>query len=200
MFHGSISRLLISLQTIILTGLVAAVSIFAFQAWQDFSAAQGAEEAVRTDRIVFDSVIDVRGQISPAQTAIQTQDNPQPKIDEVVAKSDAAVAKTVEAINDIELDGKAEMLAELDRRIKTMKGLESILAAEAAKPMAERTLEPTMEWRAKVYDSIDALVAMSTVMGNVVRLQDPFLAEMVQVRRLGWMIRDKYGQIGRAHV
>lgn len=193
MFRSSISRLLISLQAVILTGLVAAVSIFAFQAWQDFSAAQRAEEAVTTDRIVFDSVIDVRGQISPAQTAIQTQESPQARIDEVVAKADASVAKTVQAINSIELDGKTEMLAELDQRIKTMKGLEGVLAAEAAKPLAERSLEPTMEWRAKVYESIDALVAMSTVMGNVVRLQDPFLAEMVQVRRLGWMIRDKYG-------
>jgi methyl-accepting chemotaxis protein len=193
MFRSSISRLLISLQVVILAGLVIAVSIFAFQAWGDFSATQRSELAVTTDRIVFNSVIDVRGQISPAQTAIQTQENPQPVIDEVVAKADAAVAGTVQAINAIELDGKAAMLAELDRRIKIMKGLESALAEQAAKPLAERKLEPTMEWRDKVYDSIDALVAMSTVMGNVVRLQDPFLAEMVQVRRLGWMIRDKYG-------
>lgn len=49
-----------------------------------------------------------------------------------------------------------------------------------------------MDWRGAVYDTQDALNAMSVVMGNVVRLQDSFLAEMVQVRRLGWMLRNTY--------
>lgn len=197
MFRTSISRLLITLQVVILAGLITAVAIFAFQAWQDYRAAKIAETSVNTDYAVFQAVRAERDQISPAQTSIQTADDPKTKIDEVIAKADTALAAALAEVDGMDLAGKQELLATLDAKVKAMKGLEGTLYEQAALPKEERAkpeaLKKTMDWRAAVYETQDALNAMSVVMGNVVRQQDPFLAEMVQVRRLGWMLRNTYG-------
>lgn len=193
MFRTSISRLLITLQVIILLGLVAAMSTFAIVAWNDFQAAKVSEVSVDTDHAVFQAVKAVRFQISPAQTSIQTADDPKPRIDEVIANADAALAAAIPQVQQMELDGKEAMLADLDAKVKAMKGLEGTLYEQAALPKDQRELPKTMDWRAAVYATQDSLNAMSVVMGNTVRLQDPFLAEMVQVRRLGWMLRNTYG-------
>jgi len=197
MFRTSISRLLITLQVVILAGLITVVVIFAIQAWGEYRAAKTAQTAVSTDQAVFQAVKAVRFQISPAQTSIQTADDPKPKIDEVIAKADAAVAAAIAQVQVTELDGKEAMLADVDAKVKAMKGLEGTVYEQAARPKEERAkpeaIKKTMDWRAKVYDTQDSLNAMSVVMGNIVRKQDPFLAEMVQVRRLGWMLRNTYG-------
>ncbi|MBI2254870.1 MAG: methyl-accepting chemotaxis protein [Proteobacteria bacterium] len=197
MFRTSISRLLITLQVVILAGLITAVAIFAFQAWQDYRAAKIAEISVNTDYAVFQAVRAERDQISPAQTSIQTADDPKAKIDEVIAKADTVLAAALAEVDRMDIDGKPELLATLDANVKAMKGLEGTLYEQAALPKEERAkpeaLKKTMDWRAAVYKTQDALNAMSVVMGNVVRQQDPFLAEMVQVRRLGWMLRNTYG-------
>jgi methyl-accepting chemotaxis protein len=197
MFRTSISRLLITLQAVILSGLVVAMGTFAVNAWQDYRAATASQIAVDTDSAVFQAVKAVRFQISPIQTGIQTADDPKPKIDEVIAKADTALAAAIAQVQMMDLAGKEAMLADVDAKVKAMKALEATLYALAPLPIDVRktkeTLEKTMDWRAAVYDTQDSLNAMSVVMGNIVRLQDPFLAEMVQVRRLGWMLRNTYG-------
>lgn len=193
MFQTSISRLLISLQVVILTGLVAAVSIFAVNAWRDYSAALYAEQAVATDKAVFQAVIDVRTQISPAQTAIQTEDDPRATITKYLDDAQAGFDAAVAALQEIEIEGKEALLSEMQQKFQAMKAEEAVLEELAGLPREQRDVKRVEDWRQSVYGTIDALVATSTTMGNVVRLQDPFLAEMVQVRRLGWMIRDKYG-------
>lgn len=193
MFRTSISRLLITLQVVILAGLIAAVATFAVNAWQDYRAAEIAKVSVSTDYAVFEAVRGVRGQISPVQTRIRADDDPKPKIDAVIAKSDAAVAAAIVEVQAMDLVGKQEMLADLDAKFKAMKALESTIYEQVALPKDQRDIQKIMDWRAAAYDTQDALNAMSTVLGNVVRLQDAFLAEMVQVRRLGWMLRNTYG-------
>ncbi|WP_374366936.1 methyl-accepting chemotaxis protein [Dongia sp.] len=193
MFRASISRLLITLQVVILLGLVTAMAIFAVNAWQDYRAAKVAQVSVDTDFAVFEAIRGVRGQISPAQTSIQTKDDPKPRIDEVIAKADGVTAAAIAEVQAMDLAGKQELLADLEAKIKAMKGLEATLYEQAALPIDQRELKKTMDWRTAVYAVQDSLNAMSVVMGNVVRLQDAFLAEMVQVRRLGWMLRNTYG-------
>ncbi len=193
MFKASISKLLITLQVIILTGLVVAMGIFAVNAWREYSASSFALQAVNTDRTVFQAVIDVRGQIGTTQTAIQTEDDPKATIDAVVAKADASAQAAIEAVQALRLDGKEQFLANVDAKLKAVKEIQKAIYDEAALPKDQRDLKRTMDWRTAVYGGFGAFTEISTAMGNLVRQQDPFLAEMVQVRRIGWMLRDNYG-------
>lgn len=127
MFRTSISRLLITLQIVILTGLVAAMAVFAVNAWQDYRAARKAQIAVDTDYAVFQAVRAERDQISPAQTSIQTADDPKPKIDEVIAKADTALAAALAQVQVMELANKEALLSEVDAKVKAMKALEGTI-------------------------------------------------------------------------
>ena len=193
MFRTSISRLLITLQIVILTGLVAAMGTFAINALRDYLAASYALDAVNTDRVVFQSVIDIRAQISPSQTALQTQDDPKAIIDEVVAKAEASAKTAIDAVQALELEGKEKLLTAFDSSFKAIKVVEPAIYEQAALTKDKRDLQKTMEWREAVFAGFRALNEISIAMGNVVRQQDAFLAEMVQVRRIGWMLRDNYG-------
>ncbi len=193
MFRTSISRLLITLQVVILTGLVIAMAAFAFSAWQDYRAADYAQQAVATDAAVFNAVLAARGQIAPIQTAMQAPEDVTRKVTETIANGDAGIAVGVTALQAIEIDGHDRFLSDLDAAVKAMKALEPDLLKEAALPKEERQLEKTMAWRDGVYKTVEVLVAASTTLGNTVRLQDPILAEMVQARRLAWMVRDNFG-------
>lgn len=193
MFRTSISRLLITLQIIVLSGLVTATAIFAVNAWQDYSNAAYAERAVATDQAVFRAVLDVRAPVGRLQTALLSEDAPQDEIKTLLAKSAAATGNAIGALDGIDFDGKEGLLADLVSKIGKMNDSVAILDKLAAQPRDQRDLAEFAGFRDPVYDVVDALLATSTVTGNVVRLQDPFLAEMVQVRRLGWMVRDKFG-------
>src|SRR5690242_19592865 len=64
MFRTSISKLLISIQGVILVSLLAATSIIAIDGYRDFQVASKIEDATQTDSILFDTILAIRGQSS----------------------------------------------------------------------------------------------------------------------------------------
>jgi hypothetical protein len=67
------------------------------------------------------------------------------------------------------------------------------LIAEGAKPKASRAIANTNDWYNSTTGLINAVNATSAVVSNEVRILDPLIAELVQVRRFAWQIRDRYG-------
>jgi methyl-accepting chemotaxis protein len=193
MFRSSISQLLITVQVFILAALILGMAVFAFNTWQDYRAADYAKLAVATDAAVFNAVLAARGQIAPIQTAVQADEDVTKRVTEALANGDTGITAGLAALQAIEIDGKDEYLADLDAAVKAMNGLEPELLRQASLPKADRELEKTMAWRDGVYATVAVLVRISTALGNTVRLQDPTLAEMVQARRLAWMVRDNFG-------
>ena len=49
------------------------------------------------------------------------------------------------------------------------------------------------DWREAIHGMLDTLSTASVAVGNTVRIGDPLIAEMVQIRRTAWTIRDRYG-------
>ncbi|MFD0389197.1 methyl-accepting chemotaxis protein [Tistrella bauzanensis] len=68
-----------------------------------------------------------------------------------------------------------------------------ILRTEAGKPKADRNVRLTDAWYATMGDLAKVVSDASTSVSNVVRMTDPALAELVQIRRLAWQVRDRYG-------
>ncbi len=68
MFRTSISKLLISIQGVILLSLLTATGIIAVGGWQDYRTATNIENATATDSVLFDAIITVRSRplASPA--------------------------------------------------------------------------------------------------------------------------------------
>ena len=62
MFRTSISKLLISIQGVILLSLLTATGIIAVQGWNDYRAAGAIQNATETDRVLFDTILAIRNQ------------------------------------------------------------------------------------------------------------------------------------------
>jgi methyl-accepting chemotaxis protein len=175
--------------------LVAAVGLAGFNV---ASAVATYRDAARTNKLavldkeLFDSTVTVRNQRGNLQSAILGLDEARPAILEVrdiLAKENAEATKALAAT---EIDNNA-----LGRALAT--AFDAIapnfaaVEAEAAKPRASRSLAPTQAWYDATTRYIDALLAVSAFVSNQVRMGDTEIAELVQVRRFAWSIRDRYG-------
>jgi methyl-accepting chemotaxis protein len=193
MFRTSISKLLITIQGIILVSLLAATSIIAIGGFRDYQIASKIEDATQTDSILFDTILAIRGQ-SSRFTAMLLADGDSKDVlkamrDEVGAKYEAA--KTEIATLDIpNLDA---LRADVETKWEAMKAQEVQPDQLLALPKDKRGTASPPEWRASIDTVNDALSAIAVQLGNQVRMQDPTVAEMVQIRRGAWTIRDRFG-------
>ena len=94
----------------------------------------------------------------------------------------------------LEVPGKADLLKQMQAKWDAMKAQEQAIDAQIQLPKAERDLGPTQEWRRSVYGVVDTIADTAQTVGNQVRILDPFVAEMVQVRRTAWAVRDRFGK------
>ncbi|MES1147710.1 MAG: methyl-accepting chemotaxis protein, partial [Bradyrhizobium guangdongense] len=69
----------------------------------------------------------------------------------------------------------------------------SLFHDEAKRPRAERKIDRTSPWYDAVTKVIDTANLASTAVSNRAWMNDPFIARMIQVRRLAWQVRDRYG-------
>ena len=193
MFRTSISRLLIVLQSCLLIGLLAVTAVVAINAWRDYGAAREILDGTKTNRALFKAMIDVRAQIGKTQTALVSQDNPTGAVNDVRQRADAAFTVAMAEMRRLDLPGQSELVAELQSKWDKVKQLEEAIDRQAGLAKGDRDLAPTEPWRVAVHDTVNTISETSLTVGNQVRLLDPFVAEMIQVRRTAWVIRDRFG-------
>jgi methyl-accepting chemotaxis protein len=193
MFRSSISRLMIVLQCLLVIGLLSATGILAATAWRDHETAVDILDATQTDRLLFDTTIAVRSQTARTQTALLSEDRPDNTIMAVRQAAAEKIDAALPAIAALDIPERAKHLAHLDTKVKEMVAAQSLVESQAALPKDERDVKVTAPWRDSVYGVVDSVMAVAAVVSDRIRLQDPFVAEMVQVRRLAWTVRDQFG-------
>jgi len=193
MFRASISRLLIVLQILFLVSLLTATGLIAVTGLHRYQAASSMLDATKTDRILFNTILAVRGQLAKATGFLIAEGDTGPAVkamrDDVAQTYQAAIAE----IGDIALADKEQLSAALVQSWQQMQEKNALIDQALAVPKAQRNPSPSEEWRSSVNGVTSALSAIAVQLGNAVRLQDPFVAEMVQVRRTAWLIRDQFG-------
>jgi methyl-accepting chemotaxis protein len=193
MFRTSISKLLITIQGIILLSLLTATGIIAVGGWQDYRIAGKIQEATETDRVLFKSILTVRSQAA-AFTAMlladgDSKDTMQALRDKVAAGYQEAQA----AVADLDIPDHDKLVAALGTSYQDMKSKEVQPDQALSLPKDQRPKTTPPEWRASIDGVTSALSAISVQLGNDVRMHDPAVAEMVQIRRGAWAIRDQFG-------
>jgi methyl-accepting chemotaxis protein len=193
MFRTSISKLLITIQGVILVSLLAATSIIAIGGFRDWRTASQIEDATQTDSILFDTILAIRGQSAKFTQMLladgDSKDTLKAMRDDVGAKYEAA--KTEIATLDVPNIGA--MAADVEAKWQDMKSKEGVTDELLAKAKDQRGTASPPEWRASIDTVNDALSAVAVQLGNQVRMQDSTVAEMVQIRRGAWTIRDRFG-------
>jgi methyl-accepting chemotaxis protein len=193
MFRTSISKLLISIQGVILLSLITVTTIVAWGGLGDFTAATKTLAATEADRAIFTSILTTRGQLAKLTAMMLAEGNSADAAKEMRAKVDADYQAAIGTLSDVTIVDGSNKLSALDGAWQDMKAKDSLADQALALPVAKRESVVPPDWRAAINKVNSSLSAISVQIGNDVRMQDAFVAEMVQVRRTAWLIRDQFG-------
>jgi len=193
MFKSSITKFLIASLGILMTGLFVAALILAVEAWSNYALAGRIARLTSTDKTLFDALVTVRAQIPKNSTALIAGDDPRPVIGATYADASRTVTTALDALESTDIADRRSLAAAIRDAWRKVKALQSTVDAQASRARAERNLHAIDDWREAIHEMLETLSTASVAVGNMVRIGDPLIAEMVQIRRTAWTIRDRYG-------
>jgi signal transduction histidine kinase len=193
MFKSSITKFLIASLGMLMAGLFVTALILAVQAWTNHALAGRIAHLTSTDKTLFNALITVRAQVPKDSTALITQDDPRPVISSSHQEASKAVAIALDALESTDIAGHVQLAAAIRSAWQVVKALQSTVDVQASRARGERNLHAIDDWRTAIHEMLEALSIASVTVGNTVRIGDPLIAEMVQIRRTAWTIRDRYG-------
>jgi signal transduction histidine kinase len=193
MFKSSITKFLIASLGILMTGLFVAALILAVQAWANYALAGRIARLTSTDHTLFNALVTVRAQIPKASTALISQDDPRQVISDTHREASLTVTAALDALQATDIANRGQFIAAIRTAWQKAEALQFSVDAQAFRPRAERNLHAIDDWREALHGMTETLSTASAAVGNAVRLGDPMIAEMVQIRRTAWTIRDRYG-------
>jgi signal transduction histidine kinase len=193
MFKSSITKFLIASLGLLMTGLFVAALILAVQAWTHHALAGRIARLTSTDKTLFDALVTVRAQVPKDSTALITQDDPRPVIGATYEEASKTVTIALDALESTNVAGHVRLAAAIRDSWRKVQALQSTVDLQASLPLVERNLHAIDDWRTAIHGMLETLSIASVTVGNTVRIGDPLIAEMVQIRRTAWTIRDRYG-------
>jgi signal transduction histidine kinase len=193
MFKSSITKFLIASLGILMAGLFVAALILAVQAWSNYALAGRIARLTNTDHTLFNALVTVRAQIPKESTALIAQDDPRLLMGATHREASLTVTTALEALQATDIANRVQIVATIQAAWRKAEALQFTVEAQASRARAERDLHAIDDWREAVHGMTDTLSTASAAVGNAVRMGDPIIAEMVQIRRTAWIIRDRYG-------
>ncbi len=193
MLRASISQLLLTLLGGLVATLLGSTLYIAWQAKAHHAHAGLVQRLADADRTLFRAVVDVRSQVPRSQTALVSRDDPGPAIAQAREDADARVADALRILDGVELAGRDRLVPDILARRDAVAAARGALDDQQRRPRPERDVSATGPWRQAVFALADALADASVAVGNGVRLEDPVIGELVEIRWNAWRIRDSYG-------
>jgi two-component system, sensor histidine kinase len=193
MFKSSITKFLIASLGILMTGLFVAALILAVEAWTNYALAGRIARLTSTDKTLFDALVTVRAQVPKNSTALITEEDPRPVIGATYADASRTVATALVALESTDVADQPQLAAAIREAWEKVRALQSTVNIQASRFRVERNLHAIDDWREAIHGVLETLSMASVAVGNMVRIGDPLIAEMVQIRRTAWTIRDRYG-------
>jgi len=193
MFKSSITKFLIASLGILMTGLFVAALILAVEAWANYALAGRIARLTSTDKTLFDALVTVRAQIPKDSTALIAEEDPKPVIGATYADASRTVKTALDALESTDIANRRLLAAAIRGAWQKVKALQSTVDIQASRIRVGRKLHAIDDWRQAIHEMLETLSTASVAVGNTVRIGDPLIAEMVQIRRTAWTIRDRYG-------
>ncbi len=193
MFKKSVSTLLLVLMALLAVGALTSTAIQMAGAFGRYRDSLETGRLAAADKAIFHGVLSLRNNRGDAQSALLGEDDPRTKLGEAEKAEQAGFEAIVAALSTIEFAGRDELASTLKQRWNEAAPQFQLFYDEARHPRAERKMERTGAWYDAVTKVIDTANLASTAVSNRAWMNDPFIARMIQVRRLAWQVRDRYG-------
>ncbi len=192
--------LIFSIFLLIIIGLLSSQTL---SSWQAVNKAQYALDLAAADRIVFEKQTPLRLKRGPMQDSFANADDPRAELETIFAANRDDMNQTVRALEQIRAPGTDMALADLRSRIEPIEASYRQVLAEAAKPKGQRDKKAPEQTYGLLGDFVDKMAGVSLLMGNVVRMTDPEVGELITLRQLAWNMRDYFGRdcpVGRPNM
>jgi methyl-accepting chemotaxis protein len=164
-----------------------------YDAWRDSAGAERALALASADKAVFTAAYEIRDQRSSMQAAMQSAADFPATLDAAHRKVEAAYAtglKAVEATPGVDakslLAGVREHWTPVPVRTEELK--------QRAREAKSRDMGMIKPWYDAMAGVINEYAKLSLSLGNAVRISDPALGELVELRQLAWATRDTAGR------
>jgi methyl-accepting chemotaxis protein len=189
----SVRTILATVFLVLAVGICGSLGWQFYDAWTESVSAERALALAGADRAVFTATFEIREQRSGMLAAMQGSSDFAGTLDGAQRKIEAAYAaglKAVEATPGI--DAKT-LLAGVRERWTPLAGRTQELKARVAEAK-QRDMALIKPWYDAMSDVINEHARLSLTLGNSVRLTDPALGELVELRQLAWATRDTAGR------
>ena len=193
MFKKSVSSMLLTLIALLAVGALASTAIQMAGAFGRYSDSLETARLTAADKAIFQGVLALRNNRGDSQSALLGQDDPRPKLEALEKAEQAGYEAVAAALATIEFARRDELASTLKQRWDEAAPQFQLFYNEGKRPRAERKIEPTNPWYDAVTKVIDTANLASTAVSNRGWMNDPYIARMIQVRRLAWQVRDRYG-------
>ena len=193
MFKKSVSKLLLVLMALLAVGALTSTAIQMIGALNRYSDSLETERLANADKAIFHGVLSLRNNRGDAQSALLGEDDPRAKLGAAEKAEQAGYDSILAALATVEFARRDELASTLKQRWSEAAPKFQLFYDEAKLPRAERKMERTAPWYDAVTKVIETANLASTAVSNRAWTNDPFIARMIQARRLAWQVRDRYG-------
>jgi len=193
MFKKSVSTLLLVLMALLAVGALTSTAIQMFGAFGRYSDSLETERLANADKAIFHGVLSLRNNRGDAQSALLGEDDPRAKLGAAEKAEQAGFDAIMAAPSTVEFARRDELASTLKQRWSEAAPKFQLFYDEAKLPRGERKAERTAAWYDAVTRVIETANLASTAVSNRAWMNDPFIARMIQARRLAWQVRDRYG-------
>jgi methyl-accepting chemotaxis protein len=193
MFKKSVSSLLLVLMALLAAGALASTAIQMVGAFGRYTDSLETARRAAADKAIFHGVLSLRNNRGDAQSALLGDDDARAKLEAAEKAEQAGYEGIGAAIANADFPRRDELASTLKQRWSEAAPQYHLFYDEAKRPRAERKIERTNSWYDAVTKAIETANLASTAVSNRAWMNDPFIARMIQVRRLAWQVRDRYG-------
>lgn len=193
MFKKSVSSLLLTLMALLAAGALAGTAIAMMGALGRYQGSLETARLAAADKAIFQGVLALRSNRGDAQSALLGEDAARAKLEAAEKAEQAGYEAVRAALATVDFPRRSELAATLNQRWDEAAPKFQLFYEEARLPRSERKVERTNPWYDAVTKVIDTANQTSTAVSNRAWMDDPFIARMIQIRRLAWQVRDRYG-------
>lgn len=194
MFRHSLARLVLALQWASILALGLITSLLAGQEWLAYLDAQRIVGLTHADRVLFQSMTGIRYEVGVTGVAVLTHDDARALVHESYRKVDAYYRSALASIAETGIEERDSMLEAARQSYAALERTRVLIAEQLRHPLTDRDMAPAEPWRQAMFDVVGRLGDASIAVGNTVRMLDPTIAELVQVRQSSYVIRERYGR------
>ncbi|MBV8538025.1 MAG: hypothetical protein JO128_20685, partial [Alphaproteobacteria bacterium] len=190
----SIRSILTAVFLVLAAGLCVSLVLQMRLAWESTAEAKRLGVLATADRAAFEAMQELRNERADILAAFQGEDDASPKIQASAAHTAALVSGTMAQVQGLPVPRLDQHLSDISGHAAKMPALWSELEQLGRKPKAERDFNAIRPWYKALSDATEAVGRLSLAIDNEARLADPVVAELIELRQLGWVTRDFEGR------